>query len=77
MLKCRKLSNYEHISRSQKRVAREKERVKLVIWISLQNHSQKLVIDEMKPYHEFEKLFCRCPSSGHKFGGTQHAGPIC
>ena len=57
MLKCRKLSNYDHISKSQKRVAREKnEREKLVIWISLQNHSQKLVIDEMKPYGSLSNL---------------------
>ena len=56
MLKCRKLFYYEHISRSQKRVAGEKERDKLVIWISLQNHSQKLVIDEMKPYGSSSNL---------------------
>ena len=56
MLKCRILFDSEHISRSQKRVAREKERERLVIWISFQNHSKKLVIDEMKPYGSSSNL---------------------
>ena len=39
-----------------KRELQEKKREKIVIWISLQNHSQKLDIDEMKPYGSSSNL---------------------